>query len=188
MKVTPELYEVELADTTIYSCKSAAEFENKLLPYRKLSYIQFKEGEQYEEGKHYYYPFAQTKYVLSAPQVIELTLKKIPFTVQREVKVDVDITKQLIDLAERPIKLTQEGGGNTYNTRCEVHMPGQALSLYNEVQLLEDCCTDQLQSSLASGWRIIAACPQPDQRRPDYILGRYNPKIEKCDSADRGAN
>lgn len=74
-----------------------------------------------------------------------------------------------------------------YNTRCEVHVPGQALSLYNEVMLASDACSDAMQNHLDDGWRIIAACPQPDQRRPDYILGRYNPKHEsKGDMAARG--
>lgn len=65
---------------------------------------------------------------------------------------------------------------DNFNHRVEVHMPGQALSLYNETMLMEDACTDALQNSLSEGWRIIAVCPQPDQRRPDYVLGRYNPK------------
>lgn len=70
-----------------------------------------------------------------------------------------------------------------YNERVEVHMPGQALSMYNEVLLMSDACSDELQTSLAKGWRIIAACPQPDQRRPDYILGRYNPEVgTRCDA------
>lgn len=63
---------------------------------------------------------------------------------------------------------------STYNNRVDVHMPGQALSVYNNVHLLEDGCTDALQELLDGGWRIIAACPQPDQRRPDYILGRFS--------------
>lgn len=62
-----------------------------------------------------------------------------------------------------------------FNERVEVHMPGQALATYNETMLLQDSCTDALQNEIDSGWRIIAVCPQPDQRRPDYILGRYNP-------------
>jgi hypothetical protein len=63
-----------------------------------------------------------------------------------------------------------------FNERCEVHMPGQALATYNETLLLEDACTDLLQGKIDEGWRIIAACPQPDSRRPDYILGRFNPE------------
>lgn len=65
--------------------------------------------------------------------------------------------------------------GTSFNERCEVHMPGQALSTYNDTLLIEDSCTDVLQDALNSGWRIIACCPQPDSRRPDYILGRFNP-------------
>lgn len=65
----------------------------------------------------------------------------------------------------------------SYNNKCEVSMPGQALAMYNETLLLCDACTDKLQQELSNGWRIIAACPQPDQRRPDYILGRYNPEV-----------
>ena len=68
-------------------------------------------------------------------------------------------------------------GDTHYNSKCEVAMPGQALAMYNDTQLLEDACTDDLQNELAVGWRIIAACPQPNQRRPDYILGRFNPEM-----------
>ncbi len=69
--------------------------------------------------------------------------------------------------------------GVVYNELVQVHMPGQALSTYNEVLLLEgeDSCSDNLQTHLNTGWRIIAACPQPDARRPDYILGRFNPEF-----------
>lgn len=68
-----------------------------------------------------------------------------------------------------------------FNEKVEVHIPGQALATYNETLLLEDSCTDVLQSNLDSGWRIIAVCPQA-QRRPDYILGRFNPS-RKIDSS-----
>lgn len=61
-----------------------------------------------------------------------------------------------------------------FNERCNVHVPGFGLVMYNEVKNVDDYCTEQLQDMLDDGWRIIAACPQPDQRRPDYILGRYN--------------
>lgn len=60
-----------------------------------------------------------------------------------------------------------------FNERVEVHMPGHSLAMFNAVMLLTDACTDALQGNLNQGWRILAVCPQPDQRRPDYILGRY---------------
>jgi hypothetical protein len=73
------------------------------------------------------------------------------------------------------------------NAKCHVHMPGQALATYNETMLLQDSCTDELQRHLDSGWRMIAACPQPDARRPDYILGRFNPEREATSAyATRG--
>jgi hypothetical protein len=62
-----------------------------------------------------------------------------------------------------------------YNERVEVYTPGMGLMLFNRVMLLQDACSDALQSEMDNGWRIVAACPQPDQRRPDYILGRYDP-------------
>lgn len=62
-----------------------------------------------------------------------------------------------------------------YNDKVEVYTPGMGLMLFNRVMLLQDACSDALQTELDNGWRIIAACPQPDQRRPDYILGRYDP-------------
>jgi hypothetical protein len=65
--------------------------------------------------------------------------------------------------------------GAMYNERVEVHTPGMGLMLFNRVMLLQDACSDALQSEMDNGWRIVAACPQPDQRRPDYILGRYDP-------------
>lgn len=61
-----------------------------------------------------------------------------------------------------------------FNTRTQSHLTGNTLSSYNSMRLLEDCCTDALQSALDEGWRIVACCPQ-EARRPDYILGRYNP-------------
>jgi len=58
------------------------------------------------------------------------------------------------------------------NNRCDVHVPGLGLLMMREVKNLDDLCTDKLQEELDKGWRILAICPQPDQRRPDYILGR----------------
>jgi hypothetical protein len=58
------------------------------------------------------------------------------------------------------------------NTRVQVITPGHALQDYDEVCVESDCCTDHLQTMLNNDWRILAVCVQPDQRRPDYVLGR----------------
>lgn len=62
------------------------------------------------------------------------------------------------------------------NERVQVVVPGPALSTYDEVQVMDNCCTDALQTELDQGWRILAICVQPDQRRPDYVMGRVRPK------------
>lgn len=54
----------------------------------------------------------------------------------------------------------------------QMHVPDQTLLTYDEVTYLEDACTDNLQSFLNEGWRILAVCPPNAKRRPDYILGR----------------
>lgn len=60
-----------------------------------------------------------------------------------------------------------------FNERCNVHIPNIGLLQINKLAYTTDTCTEQLQRHLNDGWKIIACCPQPDQRRPDYILGRY---------------
>jgi hypothetical protein len=57
-----------------------------------------------------------------------------------------------------------------------VHIPNIGLLLIDEVQHLDDVCTDTLQRELDQGWRILAVCPPNGTRRPDYILGRTKEK------------
>lgn len=58
------------------------------------------------------------------------------------------------------------------NERCSVAVSGLGLLTISEVMVERDFCTEALQMKLNEGWRIVAVCVQPDQRRPDYILGR----------------
>lgn len=53
-----------------------------------------------------------------------------------------------------------------------VHVPNVGLLAVDEVELLSDACTDNLQRYLDEGWRILCVCPPNNARRPDYILGR----------------
>lgn len=85
------------------------------------------------------------------------------------------ITNQLFDISERLQRLEVqqiETHSQTFNQRVNVHVPGLGLLLLNEIKVMEDACTDNIQKELNAGWRIVAVCPQPDSRRPDYILGR----------------
>lgn len=75
---------------------------------------------------------------------------------------------------------------NTFNKKTNVHVGGGLITTYNDLLLKEDVCTDDLQQELNNGWRIIAVCVQADQRRPDYILGRYNASLEVIDKQAAG--
>lgn len=179
MKIKPELYHVTLDGTTAWGCDTPEKLAKEQAKFNGLDFIRMKDVE-FKEGESYYNLVENDKYVLSKDQIIELSLAGIKFEIKQVVDVEVDITQQILDLAEKPVRIAMESGagGNTYNNKCEVHMPGNILAMYNEVCLLEDCCTDELQTALNAGWRMVAACPQPDQRRPDYILGRFNPHNE----------
>lgn len=74
-------------------------------------------------------------------------------------------------------ELRQLLDSGTFNTRCNVHLGGGLITTYNDLKLCEECCTDALQIELNNGWRIIAVCVK-DARRPDYVLGRYNPALQ----------
>lgn len=74
----------------------------------------------------------------------------------------------------------------TFNEKVNVPNMDAFISKINQTMLLEDCCTDYLQSHLIKGWRIIAICPQPNQRRPDYVLGKILDEEELRSSALRG--
>lgn len=64
------------------------------------------------------------------------------------------------------------GNAQTLNAKVNVHVPGLGLLMIDEVEVITNECTHSLQDYLQEGWRILAICPQPDQRRPDYVIGR----------------
>jgi len=96
------------------------------------------------------------------------------------------ILQTLEEKAEKVNSLVDKIKENTFNSKTNVHVGGGLITTYNDLLLKEDICTDALQSDLNNGWRIIAVCNQPDQRRPDYILGRYNPQLEVAEKPDAG--
>jgi hypothetical protein len=109
------------------------------------------------------YPFTINKSVLSVDTPVS-NLNSILYTIEDKVN---NLVKALADVE-----------GRSFNSKCNVHVGGGLLVTFNELKLSEDTCTDALQIELNDGWRIVAVCVQPDQRRPDYILGRYNPSID----------
>jgi hypothetical protein len=69
-------------------------------------------------------------------------------------------------------KVQQPTAGDNHTVNIQVAIPNLLLFAVDEVMVLEDACTNNLQSYLDEGYRILAVCPPPAQRRPDYILGR----------------
>lgn len=141
-----------------------------------------KHGVQWEEKTEEMsstYNFSHQALILSPKEFASLTVHGISFSNVRmqELTVPATATQNFTALEDKITELLSRTDSFNFNDKCEVHMPGQALSLYNETVLMENACTDALQANLNDGWRIICACPQPDQRRPDYILGRFNPTI-----------
>tara|TARA_R110000850_G_C9713520_1_gene441460 strand:+ start:32 stop:607 length:576 start_codon:yes stop_codon:yes gene_type:complete len=190
MKVSKSLYKVKISSTAgLYGAVTEEQFLIERAKYESFPFVElndFNKRNDDEPSWHSNNPIKSEDLVLSEEQLTLLAIKNIPITVNQEINVELDITAQLVALAEKPIKLIQENNdGDTYNNKCEVHLPGNTLTMYNEMLLMEDACTDELQASLNSGWRIVAACPQPDNRRPDYILGRFNPNLEVTGSAER---
>lgn len=53
----------------------------------------------------------------------------------------------------------------------QISVPNVGLMQVQLVEVLEDCCTNELQGWLDKGWRILAVCPPNDTRRPTYIVG-----------------
>lgn len=56
-------------------------------------------------------------------------------------------------------------------TVFQVHVANVGLMQIQLVEVLEDCCTNELQDWLKRGWRIIAVCPPNNTRRPAYVIG-----------------
>lgn len=81
----------------------------------------------------------------------------------------------ILNMAEKVLekmKNIEKMNEQLFNRKVEVHVPGNSLLKIDEIEVLQDACTDEIQRHLSKGWRILSVCPQPDQRRPDYILGR----------------
>ena len=130
-------------------------------------------------------PFIDNEpFLVDEKRIAFLTISGIKINVEATVTTQVDISEQLSNLAEKQFTIKQDT--QEFNNKCDVHIAGHALSTYNEVMLIEDACTDVLQENINKGWRILAVCPQPDQRRPDYMLGRWNYDLTPVDYAVRG--
>lgn len=107
---------------------------------------------------------------------LEISIKGVPKSVGSD---NQDLISQMNRIAEKI-----EDAKNRFekvvefNQRCEVHVPNLGLLNINQLAYATDYCTEELQRLLHQGWRILAICPQPDQRRPDYILGMHKSNMD----------
>lgn len=77
----------------------------------------------------------------------------------------VELTNRVEDL------LAEVRRRGPFNEKVGVQVPGNNLLEIRSTKAVTNCCSDELSGYLEEGWVIVAACPQPDQRRPDYVLG-----------------
>jgi len=139
------------------------------------------ECEQYKKDKYKEYLAKEFKEIVKNENkaVVDLILCAEECTfVSLEIlkKVEIEFESKITDfseIVERFEKVISKIPENTFNSQCDVHIGGSLLMNVNDLKLLEDCCTDKVQEELNKGWRIVSCCVQPDGRRPDYILGRY---------------
>lgn len=111
--------------------------------------------------------WASDEVVMDIDDVGSLPERVVPFIKLKPIK-RLRFSPGVGDLQRAGAEVAREIVNNTY----QVHLPGSDLMTIQEVEWMENACTEELQSMLNSGWRILAVCPQPGSRRPDYVLGK----------------
>lgn len=102
---------------------------------------------------------------------LEFTIKGRPKSIGSN---ELDLFEELKTIAEKVESATAKFDKHVqFNQKCDVHVPNLGLLSINKLAFATDYCTEMLQQLLLQGWRILAVCPQPNQRRPDYILGMH---------------
>jgi len=190
-KFFPEAAFKSLADFGISSCSQK---EDKYKSWSKEDFKNLQQKEYAEYLKLEIKPFKT--YFFGHDEYIDLEeflrVCTIPINIEsRKVIKFTDSTQQFSILEYQNIfkileRLSHQlDSRESFNTHCNVHIAGHHLMNINELMLCEDYCTDSLQERLNQKWQIISCCVQ-DNRRPDYVLGRYNPDYKAISKAKRG--
>lgn len=91
------------------------------------------------------------------------------YTIEKTIPIEQHNIGRMLDylevLEQKLDRLSKVANDLNFNYRCNVHVGGELMVNFNKVFLKENCCTDELQKHLNDGWRIVATCVQPDQKK-----------------------
>lgn len=120
------------------------------------------------------HPYYHHEYSGNLKDIAKVAPRVLRYIKLLEVDTAMTIWQHITEkLSEIEAKIGGVGDSSrAFNERVNVHVPGLGLLLINEALVEHDACTERLNDMLQQGWRILAVCPQPDQRRPDYVMGR----------------
>lgn len=159
---------------------------------KREDWLAYKETKTFEQLQEEFPKFESLQLDLQEGEFLDLIVRGVPYTLvsHKTLKVSFNPTEIMDNLYQQTLKMSEkfaeqmvQMSSNTFNQRCNVHSGSVGLHELNQTLLLEDVCTDQLQRHLNDGWRILAVCVQPDQRRPDYVLGKH--VVQPSSSAER---
>lgn len=118
--------------------------------------------------------------LITAPQLDNCfhicTIKQIIEVAAKAQVQAIDINKLANSISNMLLGEVKE---KLFNQKLEIHQPNMPLFTYNDFKSVSDFCTESLQNEINDGYRVVAVLPQPDQRRPDYILGKYIKDIDE---------
>lgn len=142
--------------------KDKAERETDYHLVRESSYILLKKNKDYLVDLE--------KFMYEFPN-ITINIKGVPKSLSASGLGMIDELQKIVSKIEHTVEEFDKSV--QFNQECNVHVPNLGLLAINQLAYATDYCTEELQELLDRGYRIIAVCPQPNQRRPDYILGMY---------------
>lgn len=113
-----------------------------------------------EEGGRYTFSYGNS-FVITIPEALSIGH-------------DFEVTGYIGEFVERHEieDLTVRATGTPVNKKTNVILPSNELLNITDIFVEVNACTERIKIHLDSGYKILAICLQPDQRRPDYILGK----------------
>jgi hypothetical protein len=168
--------QLKIGDDGQFESVSWRETFDKLKAEKDSDYKLVTPADMYQISSHENYIVNLETFTSKFPS-LEFTIKGVPKSVGSD-------TTSLIDHMNRIAEKIEEAKNRfdkvvEFNQKCEVHVPNLGMMNVNKLAFATDYCTEQLQQLLFQGWRILAVCPQPDQRRPDYILGMHVSELDE---------